>query len=212
MKLVLVPSTLEFERLFTSERLKSWEDQAIVCRCCGVGPAASAFFTGHWIRECNPEMVILAGIAGIFRGSNLELGDVVCTYSDCFADLGVKQGESCRLFDPKYLPLYVKEDGTKLGCVYPTLEVPSMASVAGITVSTVTGNERGANLLREQHQADIENMEGAAVALACSFYEKKFYQIRSGSNWVGDRDKSNWIINEALENLNSVLQESLPNL
>jgi futalosine hydrolase len=42
-------------------------------------------------------------------------------------------------------------------------------------------------------------MEGAALHLVCLENKIPFLQIRGISNWVGERDKSQWKIPEAAE-------------
>ena len=46
---------------------------------------------------------------------------------------------------------------------------------------------------------DIENMEGAAVALVCKNYGVRFMELRSVSNLSGDTNKANWDIKGALK-------------
>ena len=48
-------------------------------------------------------------------------------------------------------------------------------------------------------------MEGAALHYICLQDEISFVQIRTVSNYVGERDKTKWKIKEAFENLNDEL-------
>jgi len=48
-------------------------------------------------------------------------------------------------------------------------------------------------------------MEGAAFMFACLSAKANFLQIRAISNYVGDRNKINWNIKKAVDNLNNVL-------
>jgi futalosine hydrolase len=48
-------------------------------------------------------------------------------------------------------------------------------------------------------------MEGAALHYVCLQENIPFVQIRSVSNYVGERDKTKWKIQEAIENLNREL-------
>ncbi len=46
--------------------------------------------------------------------------------------------------------------------------------------------------LRVFPDAMAEDMEGFGVALACRFAEVPLSIVRGFSNWVGDRNHSNW--------------------
>jgi futalosine hydrolase len=48
-------------------------------------------------------------------------------------------------------------------------------------------------------------MEGAAFHYVCLQEEIPFIQLRSVSNYVGERNKSKWQIKKAVENLNKEL-------
>ena len=45
-------------------------------------------------------------------------------------------------------------------------------------------------------------MEGAAFHYVCLQENIPFVQLRAISNFVGERDKSKWLMKEAIENLN----------
>ena len=48
-------------------------------------------------------------------------------------------------------------------------------------------------------------MEGAALHYACKKFQIPFIQIRSVSNYVGERDKSKWKLKEAIEAINKTV-------
>lgn len=52
-------------------------------------------------------------------------------------------------------------------------------------------------------------MEGAALHYVCLIEKIPFMQIRSLSNFVGERDKSKWRMKEAITNLNKELETLL---
>jgi futalosine hydrolase len=54
--------------------------------------------------------------------------------------------------------------------------------------------------------ADIESMEGAALHYVALLENIPFLQIRSLSNFAGERDKSKWEMNKAISCLNLELQ------
>ena len=55
-------------------------------------------------------------------------------------------------------------------------------------------------------------MEGAAFHFVCLQQKIPFIQIRSISNSVGERDKSKWVIKEAVSNLNIELDKMINNI
>jgi futalosine hydrolase len=82
-----------------------------------------------------------------------------------------------------------------------------LRSVKAITVNKVTDS-----ILQKQQSIinfspDIESMEGAALHFVALQQNIPFIQIRSISNWVGERDKSKWKIKEAISNLNNELKK-----
>jgi futalosine hydrolase len=50
-------------------------------------------------------------------------------------------------------------------------------------------------------------MEGAALHYVGNLLQAPFIQIRSISNYTGDRDKNHWRIQEAISRLNQTLLE-----
>ena len=52
-------------------------------------------------------------------------------------------------------------------------------------------------------------MEGAALHYVCLSEKIPFLQLRSVSNYVGERDKNKWAVREAIANLNIELQKIL---
>ena len=55
-------------------------------------------------------------------------------------------------------------------------------------------------------------MEGAAVFRVCNDFNIPCMQIRSVSNFVGERNKKNWNIDLAVKNLNLYLKKLLLSL
>ena len=56
--------------------------------------------------------------------------------------------------------------------------------------------------VRNKYSPELESMEGAAFHYTCIRSGKKFAQLRTVSNYVGDRNKENWNIDLAITNLN----------
>ncbi|MBA4356286.1 MAG: futalosine hydrolase [Humidesulfovibrio sp.] len=67
-----------------------------------------------------------------------------------------------------------------------------------LTVSGVTADQERAELLRARHQADLENMEGFALAYGCAVAGLPFAELRAVSNAVGARPPESWDLPGAL--------------
>jgi len=149
------------------------------------------------------ELVIQAGIAGTFS-DQYPLGQAVIVKRDQFADLGFYENQQIKtLFDA----------GFQAGNVYPFtngwlendskyLQVLNLPKANAITVNTVTDDRGIIKAYKSKYDAGIESMEGAALHFVCLMESVEFLQLRTLSNWVGDRDKSNWKIKEAVTELN----------
>ncbi|HET8963083.1 MAG TPA: hypothetical protein VFM99_04255, partial [Chitinophagales bacterium] len=81
--------------------------------------------------------------------------------------------------------------------------------VKSITVNTVHGKLESIHAIKRRLDPDTESMEGFAFFYACRFFNIPFYQIRTVSNFVEPRNKSNWNIPLAVENLNKVLIKAI---
>ena len=210
--LYLIPSEIEWQAITkgaqfeTSARLKVRKTEKGIWMLCGVGPAAAALSCGFALSKWNPDRVILLGIGGAFRQSGLALGDVVQAASECFADLGYREGDRYINLDQMNIDHLPTANGA-LGCLYPLPLLDRNTSNADfVTVSQVTNSDIQAQRLMQSYGGGIENMEGAAVAMACAFYQIPFYQVRAVSNWVGPRDPSSWQTKTALTRLREWLE------
>lgn len=73
--------------------------------------------------------------------------------------------------------------------------------VRGATVSTCSGVDLLSRQLHERTHADVETMEGAAVAAICRRSEVPLLHLRAISNWTGDRDRGEWNLGAAVDAL-----------
>ena len=78
--------------------------------------------------------------------------------------------------------------------------------VRGATVSTCSGTDASSRRLHERTHADLETMEGAAVAFVCRQLELPLLHLRAVSNWTGDRDRGDWNVGAAIDALRHGLQ------
>ena len=78
--------------------------------------------------------------------------------------------------------------------------------VRGATVSTCSGSDDLARVVQRRAHADIETMEGAAVAAVCRKREVPLLQLRAISNWTGDRDRGDWNLGVAVDALRAAVR------
>ena len=180
----------------------------------GVGSAATLFHLTRLLAVNRFDLVIQAGIAGAFN-RNLELGSVVQIISDRFAQTGAEDGADFMdifemgLTDANTYPF-------KNGQLQP---IPlkngnsfSIKQVNGISVETVHGHIPHIDRIFEKYHPDTESMEGAAFFYTCMQMHIDCLQIRSISNYVEKRNKANWNIPLAVEQLNIQLKHIINDL
>ena len=81
------------------------------------------------------------------------------------------------------------------------------AKGTGVTVQTVTGNPLRTESLIKQFEPHIESMEGAAVYYVCLLEDIGFFELRTVSNEVGERNREKWNTPLALESLKRAMVE-----
>ncbi len=173
----------------------------------GVGSINTTYALMKHLQVKKPDVIIMAGIAGAMS-NKLNLGDVVVVKEEALADLGVQEKDGYKdVFDLKLLSSN-KFPFSKKKLVNPfsiLMERTLLPTVNSITVNQITSSKKTAELYSKKYKAAIENMEGAALHLVCIKENIPFVQIRSISNYVGERNKKKWQLKEAVENLNKNL-------
>lgn len=180
----------------------------------GVGTLAASFAITRYLQHKRPDLVIQAGVGGAFD-NNIKLGTVFAIKQDVLADQGVTEKSIFRdLFDLKLTapnePPYKK--GFLLNPYSTLLKRIRIKKTTGITVNEISTNKKKISTYRERYSAGIESMEGAALHYVCLMEDVPFLQLRSVSNTVGDRNKKNWAMSLAIENLNNELIRLLESL
>ena len=172
----------------------------------GVGAPACMYALTKKLQNNRYDFVIQAGIAGTFK-TNFALGETFIVHQDVYADLGISENETFyTLFDTGF------SDSNIAPYKNGWLENEGIINVGlplakSITVNTVSDSFDITEMYKRKFDADIESMEGAAFHYVCIQENIPFLQIRSISNFVGERLKTNWKIKEAIESLNTNLKE-----
>lgn len=176
----------------------------------GAGAVNSAQALTAAIESYRPDVVIQTGCAGVFMNSGLEIGDVALASSERDIHLGIESEDA--EMPPENLPFDIPgigEDGEinlagslQDKCFSIISENTDFRAGSGafITVSTVTSTDDRAAMLERWYNPLMESMEGAASAQISALYNIPFIEIRSGSNFVGKRDRNLWNLPLAFRN------------
>jgi futalosine hydrolase len=186
------------------------EKHSIFPLVTGVGSVYTALGLSRYAGIKDMDVAINVGIAGSFDPS-LPLGTVVEIIEDRFGDLGVEEADGSftdvhelDLIGKDYFPFqngWLKNERPKIDFALPQKK--------GITVNKVHGSQASIDKIKAKYNADTESMEGAAFMMSCLTMDVKFHQIRAISNHVEPRNKDNWQINVAIDNLNEAIIKSL---
>ena len=173
----------------------------------GVGVLSSCFSISKMAFLQKPNLIIQTGIAGGFN-KEMNLGKVVIIKDEFIADSGAEEnGKFHDLFDLNLL----QENSFPYShrrLRNPYLEkwnLLSLDTAIGVTVSEATTNPVRIGQLKVKYNAQSESMEGASLHYCCLQLGVPFLQVRAISNYVGERNKSNWRFKESFDNLASVI-------
>ncbi len=180
------------------------------------------FNTAHaltvYLEQSFPGLIVQTGIAGIFKKTGLDIGDVAIATAE--HDIHVGVGTDSIKNDP--LPFDLLEtfplsregrypfDTNLVQSYYERLsqELTSkkIRLIKGlfITVSTITSSFGAARLLSDVFSPVMEAMEGAASAHIAILYKIPIIEIRAASNFTGERDKTQWDMEKAAKHLGLV--------
>jgi len=194
-RVLICPTAFEMEPLRPLAR-KAGMDLLV----CGVGPAQAAYAATRYLVKNRTPLVILAGIGGAYVEMLLTTRKAFIAKSEVFADLGRCTGDGFEPIEVGEMPLETSYTllGEEEGLVEMVKESTRIGLSSMATVSCVSGSRARAAMISSSFGVEIENMEGAAVALVCKNYRVRLMELRSVSNLSGDTDKANWDIKGAL--------------
>jgi len=84
-----------------------------------------------------------------------------------------------------------------------------LETVKGISINEISTSKQRIEFYRQTFNAAVESMEGAALHYVCLKEKIPFLQIRSVSNYIGERNKKKWNMKTSIENLNNELSRLL---
>jgi futalosine hydrolase len=149
---------------------------------------------------------IQAGIGGSFDETILP-GEVVVIEQDAFAISGVWENEQLYSLEEKGIDKLAQTDASGwLKNESSLLHQLPFKKVRAVTSDLITDHAGLIASIRKRYQPQVESMEGAALHYYCMQKGVSFLQIRSISNEVGVRNKTQWKMKEAIENLTHALE------
>ena len=170
---------------------------------CGVGLIASTYGTYKAILDTKPDFIIMAGIAGVYPGVDLSIGDTVMVAREYQSDLGLfgKNGFAhlgdgvCEMgFDPL---VYVDSPYASEQILFPTAVSNSMNCGLAPFVKT--------------QDVQIENMEGAGFFHVANELGVPFCELRTISNVVDVNDDA-WDFETSVTKLTEALNKLIDSL
>lgn len=175
----------------------------------GVGMMSTAFSLATVLGIGKFDYALQAGIAGAFT-TDLQLGAVVGVHSEQYGDLGAEDhSDYIDIFDLGFLNknTFPFIEGELINPA-PVFLGKVLPQVKAVSVNTVSGSTDTIEARKLRYHCDIESMEGIAFHYACLQMPIPFVQIRAISNYVTPRNKAEWQLKLAIDNLNQYLIET----
>lgn len=173
----------------------------------GIGLTASTYHLSKQLALKKYDLVIQAGVAGCFD-LDIPLGSVLAVKQDAIADQSVIELQKLKtLFDLKLVPedQYPYKKGWLTNPNKDVLKKTRLEIVKGISVNQISTSKQMIKFYRELFDPVTESMEGAALHYVCISENIPFVQIRSISNYIGERNKKKWDMMDSIRNLNNSL-------
>jgi futalosine hydrolase len=216
MDILVVASTVqEIEPFLEYYRLKAVhmnmfsgkiKTNKVDCLVTGIGMVAVTYHLTKAIGKKKYKLIINAGIGGSFK-NELNPGSVVEVVNEQFADFGIDDNGIFRaMFEEKFIERndFPFRSGMLTNPVKHHFSM-HLPDADGVTVNMSSGSNERIKAVKEKFNPEVETMEGAAVFYVALQQQIPFVEIRAISNMVEPRDKKNWKISLAIDNLNSTL-------
>ena len=179
----------------------------------GIGLTASTYHLAKQLALKKYDLVIQAGVAGCFD-LRIPLGTVVAVKQDAIADQSVVELARLKtLFDLNLVPQdqYPYKKGWLINTNKEVLKKTRLKTVKAISVNQISTSKQMIKFYRDAFDPVTESMEGAALHYVCLMENVPFVQIRSISNYIGERNKKKWDMMDSIANLNDTLIKTINN-
>lgn len=165
----------------------------------GVGMVATAARCAQALARTRYDAAYNFGVCGSFDPS-LVPGTVVHVVSDRVSELGAEDGS--RFLTLPDLGLAEDDEVLLNAAPPPNAVLRALPGVRAITVNTVHGRDESIAAIVSRLSPQVESMEGAAFAYACTISGVPYAQVRAVSNMVERRNRDAWRLDLAIRNLN----------
>jgi len=199
--LILVPTPMEMEQL--QEALDPPSRTDIAMQLCGFGPIAAAARASNLISRYQPARVLLIGIAGTFDVNHCPVGSAHRFTQTRCDGIGVGTGDSfIGASQLGWLQFKDADAQPEIGDVLPldsgfVSGIPASGTL--LTCCSASDSAEAAASRRKRFpDANAEDMEGFAVAMACNLAGVPLQIVRGISNEVGDRNRDGWEIDQGI--------------
>lgn len=176
----------------THSEAKYFKREDVLVRYSGVGVTSSAYMTTKIIKDDNPDVIIMAGIAGVYKDSKYKIGDCVLVSREHEADLGFFFDDGFRHLSDMNLAMDFNVISS-LDCPYIKDDMPLPLAVAN------TMNAAIAPFVKFEG-VDVESMEGFPFFYACTEENVRFFEVRAISNVVETSHKD-WDYESSIKNM-----------
>lgn len=169
----------------------------------GIGMLASGVKLTQLTTTQKPDLIIQMGIAGSYSKKE-PLGKVMIVASESIADIGVRENGRFKDLFETGLQKENEAPFKKRKLTNPTiksLNVLKSDLVAAVTINEITTSAKRIKEIIAANNPVLESMEGAALHYVGGLTKTPFIQIRAVSNYVGERNKAKWKLNESIEQL-----------
>jgi futalosine hydrolase len=172
----------------------------------GIGSMSTAYWVTKAISKRRPDYMLQAGVAGSFSPQHPP-GSLVMISEEICGDLGVEENREFKdVFDMGLPQITTPYTGRELVNSYTEkFQQHQLPCVKAITINEISTRADRIQQLQQKYAPVVESMEGAAFHYVALMEKIPFMQLRAVSNMVGERDKKNWKMKEAIEVLNTKL-------
>jgi futalosine hydrolase len=179
-----------------------WQGRSWLLLATGIGPVNAAWCLGRVLGQGRSfQGALNLGIAGSFDLNRFPLGRQVIIKEEIWPEFGLRTEQGLEVKGLGYahgkvagrliwdrIQLDPDDGAEKMGLTLPE----GLARGSSLSVSGATGWIAEAERLCRTYSADVENMEGFALAWGCLQEGLPFVEVRSVSNKVGSRSNEDW--------------------
>jgi futalosine hydrolase len=175
----------------------------------GVGSVPVSYQLTRSLASHRPDYLLQAGIGGSFS-TTCPPGSAAFIEEEVMGDVGVEEEGVFKDVFEMQLQQTGAHPYTGKSLVNPYCnkwQQHGLPFVKGITINEITTRSERIEQLQQKYHPVVESMEGAAFHYVALMENIPFMQLRTVSNYVGERDKAKWKMKEAIELLNQKLVE-----